>query len=340
MFIILASYFENARYEPRMTQGQKYRPNTSISLFEFGKLFPNPEAALSYLEQQRWQGEAFCSYCGSVNVSSLPRKSGFWQCNDCRKQFSVRTGTVFQSSKIPLDKWFYALYLMVTARKGISSMQLSKELGITQKSAWFMCHRIRYAMGSSKYDDLLKGVVECDETYIGGKEKNKHIDKRLWCGGGSVGKMTVFGAVERSEGGKVVSVVAEDNSMKTLQRLVRSFVEKGSIVSTDELKSYRGLGRLGYQHYAVSHKAKEYKNGIASSNTVESVWAVLKRGYCGTFHKMSGKHLQSYVDEFDFRWNGGNSRFPTMDRIDSLLNGCFAGRLPYKSLVGIDGVGV
>lgn len=226
------------------------------------------------------------------------------------------------------------------SRKGISSAQLGRMLGITQKSAWFLSHRIRHAMGSGKYDRLLEGVVECDETYVGGKEKNKHVDKRLWCGGGSAGKMTVFGAVERGGGGRIVSVVARDSSMKTLRRLVQRLVKKGSVVSTDEHKSYKGLRRLGYDHYTVRHKIKEWRNGIAGSNTIESAWAVLKRGYCGTFHWMSAKHLQRYADEFDFRWNEGNGRLPAMDRIGSLASGCFAARLPYRSLVGIDGVGV
>ena len=315
-----------------MRQEHKYKPNTAISMYEFGKRFPNAETARLYIEQQKWQGKAFCAFCNSVNVRKLPSKNGFYQCNTCRKKFNVCTNTIFQSSNIPLDKWLYAFYIMVTARKGVSSMQLSKELGITQKSAWFMCHRVRYAMSSDKYKSLLKGVVECDETYIGGKEKNKHNSKKTKQGRGGVGKIPVFGIVER--GGKALSIAVNETTSEKLQGLIEQNVAKDSVVNTDEARAYLGLEQKGYSCKRVNHSAKVFVDNMASTNGIESVWALLKRGFYGTFHKFSGKHLQRYVDEFDFRWNEGNCKYPTMSRVDSLANGCFGRNLPYKVLIG------
>jgi transposase-like protein len=221
---------------------------------------------------------------------------------------------------------------MVTARKGVSSLQISKELGITQKSAWFVCHRVRKAMSTDKYSYLLKGIVECDETYIGGKEKNKHNADRLKQGRGAVGKIPVFGVVER--GGNVVSVVVDDTSSKTLQGLIGNIVEKDSTVNTDESRSYNGLFRKGYNHKKVNHSARVFVDKMAWTNGIESVWALIKRGYYGTFHKFSKKHLQRYIDEFDFRWNQANCRYPTMERIENFAVRCWGARLRYAELIG------
>jgi len=208
----------------------------------------------------------------------------------------------------------------VTERKGISSMQISEKLGITQKSAWLMGQKIREAMGSKKKDYIFSGIVECDETYIGGKEHNKHRNKRFIKGRGAVGKIPVFGMVERN--GRVKSVVVPSTTKSTLQRIIRENVQKGTIICTDEWKSYIGLGK-DYTHLTVNHKRGQYKNGPAFTNTIESNWALLKRGIHGTFHWLSKKHLQRYLHEFDFRHNEGNVRFPAMDRVDCLVAGCW-----------------
>jgi len=327
-----------------MKQKSKYKPNTAISEYQFGKLFPDDESARAYIERQRWQGSVTCPCCGSCKVYRLSAKRGFWHCNGCWKQFSVRTGTIFQNSKVPLDKWLLAFYKLVTARKGDSSMHLSKELGVTQKTAWFMEHRIREAMSSGKYDYLFKGRVEVDETYCGGKNKNRHKDKKV-IGSGPVGKSIVFGLRERKTG-RAMSIVVPNGTRPVLQGMVEKFVKKGSTVNTDEAPVYNGLQAAGYAHDKVNHKngqyvkytkrfaVKRFVYDMASTNGVESMWALLKRGLYGTFHKFSPKHLPRYVDEFDFRLNEGNCKHMTMQRVDSLLWGSFGKYLSYKTLVG------
>ena len=220
---------------------------------------------------------------------------------------------------------------MVTERKGISSRQISQKLDITQKSAWFMCQKARVAMGNLKNGYIFKGIVECDETYIGGRKRNRHSGKNVIKGRGPVGKIPVFGIVERQ--GRMMSVVVPDTGKGTLQGIIRQNVQQGTVVCTDEFRSYIGLGK-DYKHLTVNHSVGQYKNGVASTNTIESMWAVFKRAYHGTFYYMSPKHLQKYADEFDFRHNEGNAKIPTMDRIGSLVSGCWGIRLTWRELIG------
>jgi len=282
------------------------------------------------LEQSRWNGNIACPRCKSTKIGRFGKDLHWHRCNGCKKPFNVKTDTIFEKSKIPLDKWLYAFYLIVTARKGISSIQISKELGITQKSAWHICHRIREAMSNGENDYIFKGIVECDETYVGGKKRNRHSDKNFVKGRGPVGKIPLFGMVERN--GRAMSVVVSDTGKIALQGIIRNNVEQGSVVCTDEWRSYIGLGE-DYTHLTVNHSAYQFKNGLASTNSIESRWALFKRTYHGTHHHMSKKHLQRYADEFDFRHNGGNVKFPTMERIDSLLGGCWGNRLTWRQLV-------
>lgn len=309
---------------------KQYCPNNAISVYDFFKRFPDEKSARQYLENQRWANGIFCPKCKSTKIGRHGKNLHWHRCGKCKTAFNVKTCTIFERSKIPLNKWLFAFYLIMTARKGVSSLQISKELGITQKSAWLLEHKIRKAMATKKDDYILKGIVECDETFFGGKKRNKHRDENFIPGRGTVGKKPVFGMVERN--GRVKTTVVDRTNRDTLQPIVRENIQKGSTICTDEWKSYIGL-QGDYEHLTVNHKRFQFKDGKASTNTIESVWAILKRGYHGTFHWMSFKHLQRYLDEFDFRYNEGNVKFSTMERVENLVSGCWGTRLTWRELV-------
>jgi transposase-like protein len=220
------------------------------------------------------------------------------------------------------------MYLLMTARKGISSMQLAKEIGITQKSAWFMLGRIREACGNDL--TTLRGTVEVDEAYFGGKESNKHAHKKLKRGRGSVGKTPVLGIRER--GGRTKAKPVANAGAVELQSTIRQNIEPGSTIHTDEHGGYVGLAN-NYTHETISHSAGEYVRDGVTTNSIESVWAVMKRGVYGVYHHASPKHLRRYVDEFTFRLNDGDVKRHTLDRLDSLMSASFGPRLTYKELI-------
>jgi len=304
---------------------------STISAYEFLKRFPDEKTARLHLEQRRWHGSPSCPHCGSVERIQTRKVEGYFRCLSCKNDFTVRTGTIFERSHVPLDKWLYAIYLLVTSRKGISSMQLSKEIGVTQKTAWFMLQRLREACGSgSDGGGMLSGICEADETYIGGKETNKHESKKLKAGRGTVGKMAVLGI--RQRGGRVKAKVIKSTNKDTIQAAVKSAVEAGTTLCTDEHAGYRGMPEYG--HKVVNHSAKQFVDGMAHTNGIESVWSVLKRGFYGVYHQFSEKHLQRYVDEFAYRLNEGRCAIHTLDRIDSLLSKTQGVRLTYSALKG------
>ena len=299
-----AQYIANkkAKAAHKVGPGNRKAENDVISLREFEKLIPDEAAAIAFLEERIWRGAPWCPKCGSLNT--YRPKSGkpmSHRCRDCRRYFSVRVGTPMEKSLLDTRTWLLAIHIMHTSRKGTSALQLSKMLGVCYKTAWFLCHRIREGMQTG--DIVMAGVVEVDEAYIGGKEASKHANKKLhkkWMDG----KTPIMGFWCN---GKVTTMPIKHVDKKTVEKAVLSTVPNNNTTTlhTDAFPVYGDVKTLGYNHEFVNHSAGEFVRQMVTTNGIESFWALLKRGYVGTFHHMSEKHLHRYGREFAFRHNSG-----------------------------------
>lgn len=279
-----------------------------LTIVQWEKAFPNEDACCAYLVGHRWPNGVACPRCGNVNVKPHGTMDRNWLCNECSPsgtnyRFSHITGTIFENTNKPLRDWFRVIHLMLTSKKGMSALQIMRYMGFgSYKTAWYMCHRIRTAL-AERDPDKLGGVVEVDETFVGGKVRNKHWDKRGpgGTGGEGSGKIPVAGAVRRK--GNVVARVIENVRTPTLVRFVQETVSaKVSLLCTDAYTAYRDLGKT-YPHGVINHEAGQYVVGAIHTNTIEGFWSLVKRGVMGSYHKVSKKYLPLYVAEFEFRYN-------------------------------------
>ncbi len=307
--------------------GKHYRKG--ITLIEAVQKFGDDVAAEAWFVERRWPDGICCIRCDSKHIRirkpDPKRKTPVYHCNDCKKDFTVKTGTIMHDSRLSLSKWAMAFYLFSTNLKGVSSMKLHRDLGITQKSAWHLAHRIRETWDDAT--EKFSGEVEVDETYMGGKEGNKHAKDKLHAGRGTVGKTAVAGMKER-ESNKVRAAVVSATDKPTLQGFVVDNTEDDTIIYTDDARAYQGMPR---HHAAVKHSVGEYVREQAHTNGMESFWSMLKRGFTGTYHQMSPKHLHRYIDEFQGRHNV--RPLDTEAQMAGLVRGSSGKRLRYSDLI-------
>lgn len=295
------------------------------SLLQLLDYFKEESTCIEFLEQMRWKGEPKCPHCKCKKVYRTNR--GF-KCSskDCRKKFTVKVGTIFENSKVKLRLWYAAIYLCTAHKKGISSLQLHRDLGVTQKTAWFMLHRIR-EMIREKNPQMLEGETQADETYVGGKNKNRHNDKKIPNSQGrSVkDKTPVFGMINK---GKVTTQVVSDTKEKTLKPIIDKMIKKGEILVTDEWNGYNSVSST-HEHHVIKHKEQQYMKDGFHTNSIEGFWSLLKRGIYGIYHQVSPSHLTRYCDEFSYRYN--TREIKDCERFVHSL-GSIEGRLTYNQL--------
>lgn len=298
-----------------------------LSLIQLTAMFPDDRAAQDWFAQCQWPNGPTCPYCGTTNVqANIKHKTMTHRCRECpdKRMFSLKTGTVMEGSKLGYRVWAIAIYLLTTNLKGVSSMKLHRDLDITQKSAWHLAHRLRKSFEAD--GGRMAGPVEADETYMGGKNANKHASKKIPNANGTVGKTAVIGIKDR-ETNTVKAEVIENTNRPTLSGFVAKNIEPGTKVYTDEHSGYNWVEN----REMVRHSAKEYVNGMAHTNGIESFWSMLKRGYHGTYHKMSEKHLDRYVNEFSGRHN--QRPLDTIDQMTAIAQGLVGKNLKYRDLV-------
>ena len=299
----------------------------TISITQLLRRFPDDDACIKWFEKVRWNGKPCCPHCGETKkISDPPSKPNTYWCGKCRKNFTVTTKTILHATKTPLQNWMVAIYSVMTARKGVSAMQLSKELGVQYRTAWYMLHRIREACDSG--DLQLSEVVELDESYIGGKESNKHADKKLNAGRGTVGKIPVMGAKQRN--GAVIAKPVQNADGKTAIEFAKSAIKPGTTVYTDESRIYH---HLPFEHDSVNHSHREWVRENVHTNSIESFWALFKRQLHGTWHHVSPKHLHRYANEATMRLNIGNVEIDTIDRMEAFAKQIHGRRISYRELI-------
>lgn len=295
------------------------------NLIELQKYFNNENICWDYLEQLRWNGKIICPFCKSGKHYKF-KNSRTYKCADCKKKFNAKIGTIFENSKIPLSKWFFSIYIATSHKKGLSSIQLSKDIGVTQKTAWFILGRIR-EMLKTKAPYMLNGTVEVDEAYVGGLERNKHKSQRKNISG-YTDKTMVFGVLQRD--GNVWTKMVSGVSGEMLKPIIRKTIGKDCTLISDGFGAYHGLNKE-YHHEIINHNQDEWARGGFHTNTIEGFWSQLKRGIYGVYHHASPKHLHRYCSEFEFRYN--TRKLNESDRFDYSFINCEK-RLTYNELIG------
>ena len=311
----------------RSTRDRGKANREGISLMQLNAMFPTEEAATAWIESLVWPNGRHCPHCGCTEtVAAAPSAKMPYRCTGCQRTFSARIGTALERSRVSMRQWVFAIYLEMTSLKGVSSMKLHRDIEVTQKTAWFMLHRIREAWGDLK--ETFDGPVEANEGYFGGRRENMSNAKRKALAGtgrGTVGKTAVVGVKDRATNEVRAKVVA-DTTSPTLQGFVRALTAPGATVYTDEATTYAGLGR-DFDHEAVNHSVAEYVRGQAHTNGMESFWSMLKRAHKGVYHKLSAKHLDRYVREFD-----------TLDQMGTVVVGMVGKWLMYGQLIADNGL--